>query len=162
MLKNVDPLLTAELLGVLASMGHGDVLAVVDEHFPAESVARKTVHGRAIRLPGVNCTAAASAILSVLPLDATVSEPARRMAVEASPGELPEVQREIQTEIDVAEGRAVPMGSVGRWEFYDEARQAYALVWTGERRLYGCFLFRKGFIAAQPPEPGRPRHGADR
>jgi L-fucose mutarotase len=147
-LKNLDPLLTAELLGVLAAMGHGDVLAVVDEHFPAESVARATVHGRAICLPGIDCTSAARAILSVLPLDGTVPEPARRMVMEGSPDELPEVQREVQAEIDVAVGRALPMGSVGRWEFYDEARQAFALVWTGERRLYGCFLFKKGFIAA--------------
>jgi L-fucose mutarotase len=145
-LKNLDPLLTPELLFVLASMGHGDVVGLVDEHFPAESIARSTVHAHAIHLPGISCTAAARAILSVLPLDDTVSEPARRMRVEDKPDDLPDVQREVQAEIDAAEGRSMTMGSLGRWEYYDEARQAYALVWTGDQRLYGCFLFNKGFI----------------
>jgi len=127
-------------------MGHGDVVALVAEHFPADSIARATVHGRPIRLAGIDCTAAARAILSVLPLDDTVPEPTRRMVVEGKPEKLPEVQQEVQAEIDAAEGRGVPMGRVGRWEYYDEARQAYAVVWTGERRVYGCFLFQKGFI----------------
>jgi L-fucose mutarotase len=146
MLKNVDPLLTPELLSVLASMGHGDDLVLVDEHFPADSIARSTIHGSPIRLAGIDCTRAARAILSVLPLDDTVPEPVHRMEVEGGPEELPEVQQEVQVELDRAEGRSVPMASVGRWDYYDVARSAYALVWTGELRVYGCFVFKKGFI----------------
>ena len=50
MLKNLDPLLTPEVLYVLRAMGHGDVLTIVDRNFPADSVASTTVHGSLIRL----------------------------------------------------------------------------------------------------------------
>ena len=65
------------------------------------------------------------------------------------PGELPEVQKEMQVEIDRAEGRSWPMGSIERFAFYERAKQAYAVIVTGERRFYGCFIFKKGVI---PPE----------
>ena len=54
-----------------------------------------------------------------------------------------------QAEIDHAEGSHRPMISIERFAFYDMARQAYAVIQTGERRFYGCFMFRKGVI---PPE----------
>ena len=79
MLKNIDPLLTAELLSVLAAMGHGDELAVTDANFPADSVARGTCHGRVVSLAGVSLPEAVGAILSVLPLDDFVDAPVRRM-----------------------------------------------------------------------------------
>lgn len=154
MLRTLDPLLTPELLAVLASMGHGDDLVVVDEHFPADSVARATLHGRSIRLAGIDCTAAVRAILSVLPLDDTVPEPALRMKVEGRPEELPDVQREVQAVVDRAEMRSLPMGAIERRDFYDVARAAYAVVWTGEQRMYGCFVFKKGFIRPSPATQG--------
>ena len=146
MLRNLDPLLTPELLYVLAAMGHGDDLVVCDANFPAESVAETTTHGSVIRLPGADSTSAARAILSLLPLDEFVDAPAARMEVVGSPDELPEVQREVQAEIDAAAGRSWPMGSIERFAFYDAARRAYAVVATGERRFYGCFIFKKGVI----------------
>ena len=59
------------------------------------------------------------------------------------------MQAEVQAEIDRAEGRPRPMIGIERFAFYDEARKAYAVIQTGERRFYGCFIFRKGVI---PPE----------
>jgi L-fucose mutarotase len=69
--------------------------------------------------------------------------------VVGAPDEIPAVQQEVQAEIDRAEGRHRQMTSIERFAFYDMARQAYAVIQTGERRFYGCFMFRKGVI---PPE----------
>ena len=54
MLKGIDPILTPDLLWLMASMGHGDDLAVVDANHPAERIARASVTGRLIRLPGLH------------------------------------------------------------------------------------------------------------
>ena len=95
-----------------------------------------------------NLTAAQSvnAILSVLPLDTFVDDFAGRMEVVGDPSAIPPVQAEVQAEIDAAEGRSRPMTSIERFAFYDMARKAYAVIQTGERRFYGCFMFRKGVI----------------
>lgn len=147
MLKAIDPLLNADVLHALRAMGHGDDLVVCDTNFPADSVARATVLGRLLRIDNVTATRAARAILSVLPLDSFVDHPAERMEVVGKPDEIPEVQREVQAEIDRAEGRSWPMGSIERHAFYERARRAYCVIATGERRFYGCFVLKKGVIA---------------
>ena len=76
MLKGVSPVLGAEALWVLAAMGHGDDLALVDRNFPAAEVASRTVTGRLVRLDGVDATA--RAIFSLLPIDGFVDDPNRR------------------------------------------------------------------------------------
>lgn len=147
MLKSIDPLLNAEVLAALRAMGHGDDLVLCDTNFPADSVARATVLGRLLRIDNVTAPRAARAILSVFPLDSFVDHPAERMEVVGRPEEIPEVQRELQAEIDRAEGRSWPMGSIERHAFYDRARKAYCVIATGERRFYGCFILKKGVIA---------------
>jgi L-fucose mutarotase len=94
---------------------------------------------------------AARAILSLLPLDSFVEKPALRMEIVGQPDEVPAVQKEVQAEIDAAEGKTWPMGSIERFAFYDLAKKAYCVVQTGERRFYGCFIFKKGVI---PPDVG--------
>ena len=91
MLKGIDPLLDARLLQVLAAMGHGDDLVLVDRNFPAESVARATVSGTLVRQDGVDTTRMARAILSVFPLDSFVEAPVLRMEKVDAPEELLEV-----------------------------------------------------------------------
>ena len=149
MLKNIDPLLTAELLSVLAAMGHGDELAITDANFPADSVARSTCHGRVITMAGASLSEVVRAILSLLPIDEFVDAPVRRMATDVTPNELPEVQREVQEVIDAVSGRHWPMGVLERFAFYEAARGCYAVVLTGERRFFGNVLIKKGAI---PPE----------
>jgi L-fucose mutarotase len=146
MLKNVDPLLTPELLHVLALMGHGDDLVVCDTNFPVDSVARGTLHGRAVHLAGIDAPTAIRAILTLLPLDSFVDAPVLRMAPNDTPDELPPVQQEAQAVVDEAEGRHLPIAGVERFAFYDLARKAYAVVATGERRFWGCFVLKKGVI----------------
>lgn len=147
MLKGIDNRLNAEVLGCLRAMGHGDVVILCDTNFPAESVARETVTGRLLRMENLTAAQAANAVLSVLPLDTFVDDFAGRMQVVGAPDEMPVVQQEVQAEIDAAEGRSRPMMSVERFAFYDLAKSAFAVIQTGERRFYGCFMFRKGVIA---------------
>ena len=149
MLKGIDPRLNAEVLAALRAMGHGDTLVVADTNFPSDSIARQTVLGRLLRMDNLTCAQAMNAILSVLPLDTFVDDFAGRMAVVGDAKAVPEVQREVQVEIDQAEGRSRPMIGIERFDFYERAKTAYAVIQTGERRFYGCFILRKGVI---PPE----------
>lgn len=149
MLKGLDPLLTADILYALESMGHGDDLVLCDTNFPADSVARETVLGEVLRIGAPTSGRAAKAVLSVMPLDSFVQYPALRMEVVGNPAEVLPVAAEVQAAIDAAEGKSLPLGSVERFAFYDLAKKAYCVIQTGERRFYGCFVFKKGVI---PPD----------
>ena len=147
MLKHLDPLLNADLLHALRSMGHGDDLIICDTNFPADSVARSTVYGKLLRIDCDTAARAAKAILSVMPLDSFVKSPGSRMQVGSKPKDIPPVQAEVQKEIDHAEGKSWPMGVIERFKFYDLAKKSYCVVQTGERRFYGCFVFKFGVVA---------------
>lgn len=149
MLKGIDPKLNADVLYVLRAMGHGDALIISDTNFPSESVARQTAHGSLVRMDNLTAREAIEAILTVYPLDTFVDDFAGRMQVVDEPEAVPPVQAEVQEIIDAAEGRPRPMVPIERFAFYDLARTSYAVVQTGERRFYGCFMLRKGVI---PPD----------
>ena len=149
MLKNLDPILNADVLYALRAMGHGDYIVICDTNFPADSVARHTALGKLLRIDAVSAARAAAAVLSVMPLDTFIDDAAQRMEIVDSPDEIPTVQAEVQSAIDTAEGKAWPMVPVERFAFYDRAKQAYAVIATGERRFYGCFILTKGVI---PPD----------
>ena len=149
MLKGMDPRLNAEVLYALRAMGHGDVLIIADTNFPSDSIARATVLGELLRMDNLSAAEATEAVLSVLPLDTFVDDFAGRMEIVGAPDEIAPVQQEVQDAIDAAEGQPRPMIGIERFAFYDLAREAYAVIQTGERRFYGCFMFRKGVI---PPE----------
>ena len=150
MLKTIDPLLTPDLLYVLAAMGHGDDLALVDANFPAESVAASTVSGELVRLPGIPIENAARAILTLLPLDSFVPDPVRCMEVVGKPDEVPEVRAAVKIEIDRVE-QNIAIEPIERFAFYDAARKAFAVVQVSDPRFYGCFLLRKGVIGGERP-----------
>ncbi|MDF2983064.1 MAG: putative fucose binding protein [Devosia sp.] len=149
MLKGLDPVLNADVLHALKSMGHGDDLVIADMNFPSDSIARQTVYGKLLKLENVTAGRAVEAILSLLPLDSFVPHPALRMEIVGKPDEVPPVQQEVQAAIDKAEGKPSPMGSIERFAFYEAAKHAYAVIQTGERRFYGCFILKKGVL---PPE----------
>jgi len=149
MLKGIDNRLNADVLYVLRAMGHGDMLVISDTNFPADSIAQETVHGSLLRMENLTAAQAMEAVLSVLPLDTFVDDFAGRMEIVGDPATVPPVQAEVQAAIDAAEGRPRPMVGIERFAFYDKAREAYAVIQTGERRFYGCFILRKGVI---PPE----------
>ncbi len=149
MLKGIDPRLNADVLHALRAMGHGDVLIIADTNFPSDSVSTETVLGSLLRMDNLTAAQAVEAVLSVMPLDTFVDDFAGRMEIVDAPDEVPPVQAEVQAAIDAAEGAHRPMVSIERFAFYDLAKTAYAVIQTGERRFYGCFMFRKGVI---PPE----------
>ena len=146
MLKGIDPILNADVLHALKSMGHGDDLIIADMNFPADSIARQTVYGRLLKLENVTAGRAAQAILSLMPLDSFVPQPVLRMQIVGKPDEVPPVQAEVQAAIDAAEGRSWPMGSIERFAFYEAAKRSYCVIQTGERRFYGCFVLKKGVL----------------
>ncbi|MGD0809951.1 MAG: RbsD/FucU domain-containing protein [Acidimicrobiales bacterium] len=141
MLKGLDPLLGEDVLYVLAAMGHGDQVALVDRNFPAASMSR-----RLVRLAGADMVTAARAVLSVLPLDTFVDRPVTRMEVVGAPSEVPQVQAEVLALCQESEGREFEMGSLRREEFYAHAKEAFAVVATSEARPYGCVLLTKGVL----------------
>ena len=149
MLKGIDPRLNADMLYVLRAMGHGDTLILSDTNFPADSIAKETVHGSLLRMENLTAAEAAEAILSVFPLDTFVDDFAARMEVVGAPDQVEPTQAEVQSAIDAAEGQPRPMLSVERFAFYDLAKTSYAVIQTGERRFYGCFMFRKGVIGPE-------------
>ncbi len=139
MLKGLSPLLSPELLHALASMGHGDELLIVDANFPAASHAR-----RLLRLPGVSATEALEAVLSVLPLDDFGPQPALSMQVVGDPTAVPEIVAEFNALL--ARHGATACGALERFDFYERAQQAFVVLATGERRLYGNILLKKGVL----------------
>lgn len=140
MLKGIDPLLHPDLLHALAAMGHGDDIAIVDANFPASAMAR-----RLLRLDGTDAPGALRSVLSVLPLDDFVECPVTVMQVVGRPGETPEVVGRFRDAVDQAGCRA-PFRAVDRFAFYERVRSAFAVVATGERRLYGNAILTKGVI----------------
>jgi L-fucose mutarotase len=149
MLKNIDPLLNADVLYALRAMGHGDELVITDTNFPADSVARQTMLSEVLRIDTPTAAEAVAAVLSLMPLDSFIDDAAMRMEIVDAPNDVPAVQQEVQAAIDKAEGKSWPMGSIERFAFYERAKKAYCVIQTGERRFYGCFILAKGVI---PPD----------
>ncbi|MEZ5932756.1 MAG: RbsD/FucU domain-containing protein [Alphaproteobacteria bacterium] len=141
MLKGLDPLLNAELLGVLSAMGHGDDIVLADSNFPATTMAK-----RLVRMPGISAPRVLEAVLSVMPLDDFVDEPCGRIEVVGDPYAVPEVCRDFQEIIDREVNGGIRLARIERFEFYRRAREAFAVVQTGETRLYGCILLKMGVV----------------
>ena len=145
MLKGIDPLLTPDLLKVLAEMGHGDEIVITDANFTAASLAR----GKPlITLAGVSARQACQAVLSVLPLDTHVAQPVAFMKVcHTADGYLSGLQREITGQWAAAGWVALAQcEAMERFAFYERVKQAYAGVHTGELQPYANFLFKKGVL----------------
>jgi L-fucose mutarotase len=146
MLKNIDPLLSPELLKVLAEMGHGDEIVLADANFTAASLAT----GKPlIRLPGVGVQRAAEAVLSLLPLDDMVRCPVAFMQVSGQPeGYRSALQREVIASIAAgSDARPEQCEPMERFAFYERVRNAFAVVQTGEQQGWANFIFKKGVIA---------------
>jgi L-fucose mutarotase len=124
-------------------MGHGDEIAVVDANFPAQSTA-----GQLCRADGIDVVAMVRAIVSVMPLDDFQPSAAFSMAVVEAPETVPPAVAELRSVLHAA-GYDRPTIALERQDFYDRARTAFAIVATGEMRLYGNLILAKGVI--RPP-----------
>jgi L-fucose mutarotase len=100
-------------------------------------------------MAGVSAARAVEAVMSVMPLDTFVPDPALRMEVVGDPNAVPPVQREVQQVVDRAAGKHVPLVGIERFAFYERAKSAFVILVAGERRFYGDFIFKKGVV---PPE----------
>ena len=143
MLRNLDPLLSPDLLHALASMGHGDEIVIADANFPGASTGPLC-----LRADGSSASDVLRAVLSVMPLDTFVPDPALTMQVVGDAAAVPEAVAEFQTIIDTIADAPAPIATLERFAFYDRASTAFAVVQTGERRLYGNIILKKGVIAS--------------
>ena len=140
MLKNTDPLLSPDLLYILAAMGHGDEIVIADANFPAEFLGPVV-----IRADGISATDMLDAVLTLLPLDQFVEETAIGMEVVGDPT----ARQPIDDEFEAIIARHEPekrYSKIERFAFYDRAKQAAAVIQSGETRLYGNIILKKGVI----------------
>ena len=145
MLKNIPSLLTPDALHTLASMGHGDELAIVDANFPAARLARQG-GARLVELAGANATAVLQAVLQLLPLDHFEREAAWTMQVVGNALAVAEPVAEFSAALRQAGEQ--PAATLERFDFYRRAQSAFVILRSGEARKYGNILLRKGVITS--------------
>lgn len=143
MLKHIPALLTPDALHALASMGHGDELAIVDAHFPAARVAAQG-GARLVHLAGADLPAVARAVLQLMPLDEQGDAAAHTMQVIGDADAIPPAVAEVRALLRQAGER--PAAALDRLAFYDRASRAFAVFASGESRTYGNLLLRKGVV----------------
>lgn len=141
MLRNIPNILSPDLLYTLAAMGHGDELVIADANFPGESSGPEC-----IRLDGISATDVLEAVLKLMPLDTFVEDPALVMQVVGDPDAVPEIVGKFQDIINETADHPAKIGSLERFAFYERASSAFAVVQTGETRLYGNIIVKKGVI----------------
>jgi L-fucose mutarotase len=142
MLKGIPPAISPELMFMLMKMGHGDELVLADGNFPADSHARRIVRADGLSVPDV-----LGAILQFFPLDTYVD--AAAFVMQPVPGDPPQppIWRRFSQLLDASEGRPVALRQVERFAFYEQAKQAYAVVATSETALYANLILKKGVVA---------------
>jgi Fucose dissimilation pathway protein FucU len=139
MLKGISPLIGPDLLATLHRMGHGDEIVLADAHFPGESL-----NARVIRADGIKAADLLDAILPLFPLDTYVESPLIMMA--PVPGDTldPEVEKRYREVVDRHVPETPPIQRIERFAFYERAKQAFAVVMTGETAKYGNIILKKG------------------
>lgn len=141
MLKGIPSVLQPDLLKILMEMGHGDTIVIGDGNFPAASMGK-----RVVRCDGVGAGVVLDAILQLMPLDSFVAAPVELMEVVPGDDYVPPVWDEYRNIIEKYEPEHNGIAHVERFEFYDRARAAYAVVSTSESALYANLILRKGVI----------------
>jgi len=142
MLKGIPPVLSPELLKILMEMGHSDEIVLADGNFPAAGMAK-----RLIRLDGHEIPNILDAILQFFPLDTYVSQPVALMGVVPGDDYVPEIQdtyRKIVAKHDSNAG----IEEMERFAFYGRAKEAYAIVATGEGARYANVILKKGVVVS--------------
>ncbi len=144
MLKGVDPILTPDLLRALSAMGHGHQIAIVDANYPCDEAAP------VIRIEGISATRILDAVLTVMPLERVNPNPACRIVVEGDAGKELPIFHEFREIMAKREGLQLSLAPIDPSDFKDRVNRAFAIVLSGERRLYGSILLTKGLVL--PPD----------
>lgn len=140
MLKNIPSILSPELLKILMEMGHGDELVIGDGNFPAAACAK-----RLVRCDGHGVPELLDAILTLMPLDTYVEAPLTLMALSGGDTETPAIWTTYRAIAERHEPSAC-FKEVERFAFYERAKQAYAVVATGESAVYANLILKKGVV----------------
>lgn len=143
MLKGISPLLSPELLKVLCEMGHGDELVIADGNFPAESIGKNAI---VIRADGHGVPEMLDAILQLIPLDQYVDLPAALMKVVPGDPVVPVIWDEYRALLKKHGEDPDKVEMMERFAFYDRAKNAYAVIATGETAIYANVLLKKGVV----------------
>lgn len=143
MLKGISPLLSPELLKVLCEMGHGDELVIADGNFPAESIGKNAI---VIRADGHGVPEMLDAILQLIPLDQYVDQPAALMKVVPGDPVVPVIWDEYRALLKKHGEDPDKVEMMERFAFYDRAKNAYAVIATGETAIYANILLKKGVV----------------
>ena len=138
MLKGIHPAIGPELLKVLAEMGHGDEIILADAHFPGHSF-----NDQVLRSDGVKITTLLDGILPLFELDSYDDPLIMMQAVEGDSLD-PNVESSYRAEIEKHAPDAPEVIRIGRFEFYDRAERAAAVVMTGEVAKYANIILKKG------------------
>lgn len=145
MLNNVSKLLTGDILKILCDMGHGDSIVIADANFPADTCSK-----RLVRLPGINASQVIDAIKNLFPLDVNYSDfPVSVMDLTDADKKKGMKEPVAWTEVKNILKEQYPsleLGKVERFDFYERAKNAYAVIATGEERIYGNFILVKGCV----------------
>ena len=142
MLKGISPVISPELLKIIAEMGHGDELVISDGNFPGASVGQ-----RLVRLDGHGGAEVMHGLIDLFPLDDFVQKPLAVMEVPS--GMFPNDQAPIWQEFRRIADQDMPAAEFDFMEhdaFIDRCRKAYCVVQTGEKALYANIILRKGVV----------------
>jgi len=139
MLVGISPLLSPELLATLCAMGHGDEIVLADAHFPGHSV-----NDTVIRADGLRVADLLDAILPLFALDTYVESPLFMMAPVPGDELDPAVEASYRAAVDRHWPATPAIARVERFAFYEQTRQAFAVVMTGETAKYGNIILKKG------------------
>ena len=140
MLKNFDNRLNADVIQALRAMGHGDEIAIVDGNYPAEEHAR-----RLVRMDGHAAPRILDALLSVVPVDDMVPEAVWRPAAFGDPARIEPVFADFAAVVKRHEPKQAIVPLIGD-AFYGKVKACFAIVASGETRLYGNIVVRKGVV----------------
>ena len=138
MLKGIDPIICPELLKVMAEMGHGDELILADAHFPGHTFNKTVLRGDGLQIPDL-----LEGIIPLFELD-SYADPLIMMAAVEGDQLDPQVEVDYMTAIQKAAPDAPAVTRIGRFEFYDRAEKAFAVVMTGTTAKYGNIILKKG------------------
>ena len=139
MLKGIPALIGPDLMHILMSMGHGDELVIADANFPGASLGPPL-----LRMDGHPSTDILDAVLALMPLD-EMEHSAFRMEVVGDPDRIEPIMIEF-ADILKRHEPDVEMMKLERHAFYGRAEEAFAIVQSGETRLYGNLILKKGVI----------------
>ena len=139
MLKGISPIISPDLLYTLHVMGHGDEIVLADAHFPTESL-----NDNILRADGVKIQDLLMGILPLFEIDTYVNDPVVMMnAVNADTLDST-VEEAYLILIKQYYPEAPAITRIDRFAFYERARNAFAIVITGELAKYGNIILKKG------------------